>query len=296
MHDVIIIGGAFAGLAAATQLGRARRNVLVLDTGLPRNRFAAHSHGFFTRDGAPPLELIAEARRQLAIYKTVELRTAHATGASRDGDTFIVELESGEKLNTRRIILAHGMSDDLSALPPGADACWGKSVFTCPYCHGYEFGDQRLGLLLRMGDVLDLARFYKEWTSSFTLFTNGNPVDDIARTALADMNVPIIDDTVLSFEHEAGNLRAIVTAGGKIPLDAMFAHPPARLSTNIGVELGCELKDGHLGPFYATDNTQLTTIPGVYAAGDAANPMPSISYAVAAGVAAGTFAHRSLLV
>lgn len=295
MHDVIIIGGAFAGLAAATQLGRARRKVLVLDTGAPRNRFAAHSHGFFTRDGSPPLELVAEARRQLAIYKTVEIRNARATGASQDGDNFVVELEGGDRLPTRRIILAHGMSDDLSVLPKGADACWGNTVFTCPYCHGYEFADHKLGLLLRHGDVLDLARFYKEWTSTFTLFTNGNPVDDIARKALADMNVPIIDDTVLSLEHDSGQLRAIVTANGKVPLDAMFAHPPARLSTNIGVELGCETKDGHLGPFYAVDQTQMTTVPGVYAAGDVAFPMPSISYAVAGGVAAGTFAHRSLL-
>lgn len=295
MHDVIIIGGAFAGLAAATQLGRARRKVLVLDTGAPRNRFAAHSHGFFTRDGVPPLELIDEARRQLAIYKTVELRNARAAGASQDGENFVVELEGGDRLPTRRIILAHGMTDDLSVLPPGIDACWGKTIFTCPYCHGYEFGDQRLGLLLRQGDVLDLARFYKEWTSTFTLFTNGNPVDAVARQALADMNVPIVDDTVLSFEHDDGALRAVVTANGKVPLDAMFAHPPARLSTNIGVELGCETKDGHLGPFFATDNQQMTTIPGVFAAGDIARPAPSISYAVADGVAAGTFAHRSLL-
>ena len=295
MHDVIIIGGAFAGLAAATQLGRARRKVLVLDTGAPRNRFASHSHGFFSRDGAPPLELLEEARRQLAIYKTVEIRNARATGASQDGDGFVVELESGDKLPTRRIILAHGMTDDLSVLPKGAEACWGKTVFTCPYCHGYEFGDQKLGLLLRHGDVLELARFYREWTNDFTLFTNGNPVDELARKALGDMNVPIIDDTVMSLAHDNGELRAVVTAAGSIPLDAMFAHPPARLSTNIGVELGCETKDGHLGAFYATDNMQLTTVPGVYAAGDVAHPMPSISYAVAGGVAAGTFAHRSLL-
>jgi thioredoxin reductase len=295
MYDVIIIGGAFAGLSAATQLGRARRKVLVLDTSLPRNRFAAHSHGFFTRDGSPPLELLAEARRQLAAYGTVELRNARATGISGQADSFVVALEGAGPVSSRRIILAHGMTDDLSALPPGADACWGKSVFTCPYCHGYEFGDQRLGLLYRMGDPLEMVRFYKEWTATFTLFTNGNPIEPHASKALAEMNVPIVDDPVLRLEHDAGNLRAIVTASGSIPLDAMFAHPPARLSTTIGVDLGCQTKEGHVGPFYAVDATQMTTVPGIYAAGDAANPMPSISYAVSAGVAAGTFAHRSLL-
>ncbi len=295
MHDVIIIGGSFAGLAAATQLGRARRDVLVLDTGLPRNRFAKHSHGFLTRDGAPPLEMLAEARKQLEAYPTAKLKTGRAIAAKQTGDTFEVELESGEKLQSRRIILAHGMVDDTSILP-GMDACWGKTVFFCPYCHGFEFADRRLGLLLRHGDALDLARFYKEWTDKFTLFTNGAQVDDIVRKALADMNVTVVDDTVMALEHDNGELRAIATADGSVPLDALFTHPPARFTTNIGVELGCETKEGAMGLFFVTDDWRQTTIPGVLAAGDIARPAPSVSYAVADGVAAGVMAHRSLLV
>lgn len=295
MHDVIIIGGSFAGLAAATQLGRARRDVLVLDTGLPRNRFAAHSHGFLTRDGAPPLEMLAEARQQLEAYPTAKLKTGKAVAANQSGDSFEVELETGEKLQSRRIILAHGMVDE-TALFPGMPECWGKTVFFCPYCHGFEFADRRLGLLLRHGDALELARFYKEWTDTFTLFTNGAPVDDIVRKALADMNVTIVDDTVMALEHENGDLRAVATADGSVPLDALFTHPPARFTTNIGVELGCETRPGALGPFFVTDDWQATTIPGVFAAGDIARPAPSVSYAVADGVAAGVMAHRSLLV
>jgi thioredoxin reductase len=295
MHDVIIIGGSFAGLAAATQLGRARRDVLVLDTGLPRNRFAAHSHGFLTRDGAPPLELLAEARRQLETYPTAKLKSGKAIAANQVGDGFEVELESGERLQSRRIILAHGMVDDTSILPGLAD-CWGKTAFFCPYCHGFEFADRRLGLLLRHGDALDLARFYKEWTDKFTLFTNGAQVDGLVRKTLADMNVTIIDDTVMSLEHEAGELRAVATAAGSVPLDALFTHPPARFTTNIGVELGCDTKEGAMGLFFVTDEWQATTIPGVFAAGDIARPAPSVSYAVADGVAAGVMAHRSLLV
>ena len=295
MHDVIIIGGSFAGLAAATQLGRARRDVLVLDTGLPRNRFAAHSHGFLTRDGAPPLEMLAEARRQLEAYPTAKLKTGKAIAANQSGDNFEVELESGEKLQSRRIILAYGMVDDTSIMPGLAD-CWGRTAFFCPYCHGFEFADRRLGLLLRHGDALDLARFYKEWTDKFTLFTNGAQVDDIVRQALAEMNVTVIDATIMALEHEGGDLRAVATADGSVPLDALFTHPPARFSTNIGVELGCETKPGALGPIFVTDDWQATTIPGVFAAGDIARPAPSVSYAVADGVAAGVMAHRSLLV
>ena len=273
MHDVIIIGGSFAGLAAATQLGRARRDVLVLDTGLPRNRFAAHSHGFLT----------------------AKLKTGKAIAANQSGDNFEVELESGEKLQSRRIILAYGMVDDTSIMPGLAD-CWGRTAFFCPYCHGFEFADRRLGLLLRHGDALDLARFYKEWTDKFTLFTNGAQVDDIVRQALAEMNVTVIDDTIMALEHEGGDLRAVATADGSVPVDALFTHLPARFSTNIGVELGCETKPGALGPIFVTDDWQATTIPGVFAAGDIARPAPSVSYAVADGVAAGVMAHRSLLV
>jgi thioredoxin reductase len=294
MHDVIIIGGGFAGLAAATQLGRARRRVLVLDTGAPRNRFAAHSHGFFSRDGAPPLELLDEARNQLKPYKSVELVSARAVAANEADGGFDVEIESGERLGARRLVLAYVMTDDLSVLPQGADACWGKSLFFCPYCHGFEFGDRKLGLLLRHGDALELARLYREWSSDLTLFTNGAPVDPIVRNALADFGVPIIDDTVLAFEHQNGEMHSVATAGLTVPIDALFTHPPARFSTDLGVRLGCETKVGALGPYFVTGDWKGTTIEGVTAAGDIARPAPSISYAVADGVAAGIWTHRSL--
>lgn len=294
MQDVIIIGGAFAGLAAATQLGRARRKVLVLDTGQPRNRFAEHSHGFFSRDGMPPLTLLEEARAQLKPYRTVTINRQLAVAANQVDGGFEVELDTGERVATRRLILAHGMTDDLSVLPRGAAECWGRSIFFCPYCHGFEFGDRRLGLLLRHGDALALAKLYREWTSDLTLFTNGAPVDALVREALAAFGVPIVDDTVLAFEHENGQLRAVATAAGAVPIDALFTHPPARFSTNIGVALGCETREGSLGLFFTTGEWKDTTVPGVVAAGDIARPSPSISYAVADGVAAGIFTHRAL--
>jgi thioredoxin reductase len=295
MHDVIIIGGSFAGLAAATQLGRARRKVLVLDTCAPRNRFAPHSHGFFSRDGVPPLELLDEARSQLKPYRTVELATGRAIAANQVDGGFDVELEGGERLAARKLILAYGMTDDLSVLPRGADACWGKSVFFCPYCHGFEFADRRLGMLLRHGDALLMSQLYREWSRDLTIFTNGAPIDTIVRQALADSGVPIVDDTILSFEHEDGNLRAVVTAAGSTPIDALFTHPPAKFSSDIGVQLGCATKEGGMSLFFDTGDWKSTSVEGVMAAGDIARPAPSITYAVADGVAAGTFAHRSLL-
>lgn len=295
MHDVVIIGGSFAGLAAATQLGRARRDVVVLDTGLPRNRFAAHSHGFFSRDGAPPLELLREAREQLTSYSTVELRNGMAIGARRAGDGFEIEIGAGENLRAGQLILAHGVTDDLTVLPNGAEACWGKSMFFCPYCHGFEFGDRRLGLLLRHGDALLMSRLYREWSKDFTLFANGAAMDAEVREALLEDGVAINDDIVLSLEHRDGWLEAVVTAGGLVPLDALFTHPPARFSSDIGIGLGCETKPGGMGDIFEVDHMQQTTVPGVFAAGDIARAGPSITFAVADGVMAGTAAHRFLL-
>lgn len=295
MHDVIIIGGSFAGLAAATQLGRARRDVVVLDNGRPRNRFAAHAHGFLGRDGVPPLEILAEARQQLAPYGTVKFRAGKAMAARRIAEGFVVELEQGGLLPAKRLILAHGMVDDLSLLP-GVEACWGRSVFFCPYCHGFEFAEQRLGLLLRHGDALDLARLYMEWTRDFTLFTNGAPMDALVRQALQERGVKVVDDTVLGLAHDAGALRGLETAGGRVALDALFWHAPAAFSTGLGLELGCAVAEGPMGSRYAVDMVQMTSLEGVYAAGDIARQAPNISWAVADGVMAGVAAHRSLLV
>lgn len=295
MHDVIIIGGSFAGLAAATQLGRARRDVLVLDTRQPRNRFAAHSHGFLSRDGMSPLALLEEARAQCEPYGTVAFSTARATVARRAGDGFELDVDGGESLSARRLILAHGMTDDLSAFPPGAEAVWGQSMFFCPYCHGFEFADQRFGLIWRHGDAVEMARFFGSWTSNFTLFTNGTPLEDATRAALRAEAVPVVEAPITSIVSEGAIVRALDTAEGAHPLDVLFAHPVARLSSDIGPLLGCETKAGGMGDILAVDPMQLTTVPGVFAAGDAAHPMPSISFAVAAGVMAGTAAHRSLL-
>ena len=153
MHtDVAVVGGSFAGLSAALQLARARRNVTVLDTGEPRNRFAKASHGFLTQDGARPADILAEARRQLAAYPTARFVEARAERASGIADAFSIALQDGDELSARRIILTHGVSDSLPDIP-GLAAEWGKRVAHCPYCHGYEFGGGPLGVLAANGEV-----------------------------------------------------------------------------------------------------------------------------------------------
>src|SRR6476661_6243197 len=135
-HDVIIIGGSFAGLSAAMYLARARRSVCVVDAGEPRNRFAAHSHGFFAQDGSSPAAMLATARTQVAAYPTVSFVAAHALRAESSGDRFAVALDTGETLTAARLVLAFGVADELPQIPGLAER-WGSTVLHCPYCHGY---------------------------------------------------------------------------------------------------------------------------------------------------------------
>ena len=146
IHDVIIIGGSFAGLSAAMQLARARRDVLVLDTGSPRNRFAATSHGFPGQDGRSPAEIMARLRTDLDKYPTVRFRDAEAMSATRQEGGFQLSLPAGETVAARRLVLAYGVRDTLPDLP-GLPERWGASVLHCPYCHGYELNRQPVGVL-----------------------------------------------------------------------------------------------------------------------------------------------------
>lgn len=294
MYDVIIVGGGIAGLAAATQLGRARRKVLVLDTGLPRNRFAPASHGFLTRDGATPHQLRAVAAEQLATYVTVERRAEAALSARQAGAGFELDLADGNTVAARRLILAHGIADDLGGVE-GLAACWGRTAIHCPYCHGYEVADRRLAFLYRGGDPLLMSRLYLDWSRDLVLFANGHDLPPGAAEALAALGVGVVDAPVLGFEHEGGELRAVQMAGGRIERDAIFVHAPTSFTTQIGVELGCAVEAGFGGPFYPVDARQQTSIPGVFAAGDAARQMHSVTFAAADGVLAGTSAHHSLL-
>lgn len=295
MHDVVIVGGGIAGLAAATQLGRARRPTLVLDTGLARNRFAAHSHGFLTRDGATPAELRAEAGRQLAAYAAIERRAGAAIAAREVAGGFEIDLENGTTVAGRRIILAHGIVDELDWLPGLAD-CWGRTAIHCPYCHGYEVRDGRLGYLYRgHADLAMLARLYRDWSRDLTVFSDGNPLEPAQRDDLAALGVKLVEAPVEGLLHEEGRLEAVATAAGPVPLDAIFVHAPTRFASPVGLSLGCAVSDGFVGPFFTVDARQQTSVPGVFAAGDAARPMHSVTFAAADGVGAGSAAHHSLL-
>jgi thioredoxin reductase len=170
-YDAIIIGGSFAGLSAAMYIARARRSVCIVDTGLPRNRFAAQSHGFFAQDGSAPGTMLATARSQVAACPTASFVEGKALSAAREPHGFSVKLATGDVLEGAKLVLAFGISDELPAIPGLAER-WGTSVLHCPYCHGFEFSGQRLGVLHVSPLSLQQAMLIAEWGPT-TLYLNG---------------------------------------------------------------------------------------------------------------------------
>lgn len=294
-HDAIVIGGSFAGLSAAMQLARARRTVCVIDAGEPRNRFAAASHGFFGQDGMAPLSMIAQARAKLLAYPSVRFVAARATAARAEDDGgFSVTLDSGASVSARKLLLAFGVQDGLPDIA-GLRERWGASVLHCPYCHGYEFGGRRLGVLYRVPMSVHQALLISDWGPT-TLFMNGDAIDDEARERLLAKNVLIEPGVVRALEGARNTLEAIRADEGRmVPIDALYVAPRISPGSALGAELGCAFDDGPLGPVIRTDAAKSTTVPGVYAAGDAALQGHNATLASADGVVAGVSLHQSLV-
>ena len=202
MFDAIVVGGSFAGLSAALQLARARRRVAVVDAGERRNRFAATSHGFLGQDGRAPGDIVADARAQLLAYPTVEWIDGEAARASGKADAFLLDTAGGDRLETRRIILSPGVTDELPAIL-GLRERWGRTVFHCPYCHGYELGDGPIGVLASSSASLHHALMLPDWGRT-TLFLNDafEPNDD-ERRQLEDRGVRIEAEAVAGISGEA---------------------------------------------------------------------------------------------
>jgi len=296
MDDVVIVGGSFAGLAAALQLGRARRRVTVLDTGLPRNRFAGHSHGLLGHDHRPPLEILDLARQQLARYPTVRLVNARAESASGALDGFVVAASDGLTLPARRLLLSYGVTDLMPPIPGYAE-CWGTSIVPCPYCDGFEVADQHWGLIYSGSHSLHMPMLYGDWTSKLTLFADGHQIDAEARAELARRNVRLVEGKIGAIRHQQGSIAAVVLeTGAEVPVDVLFAHPRNRPAVDLHSGLGLAVEEGPFGVIVTVDDRRQTSLAGVYAAGDLANPMASVTLASAHGAMAGIFAQQSMLV
>lgn len=296
MHDVIIIGGSYAGLAAALQLARARRTVLILDAGERRNRFARRSHGFLGHDGQPPEFIAADGKKDVLAYPTVTWRDILATDVSGAQDRFLVRARS-EEFTGRRLILATGVVDDPPEIPGLADS-WGRGVFHCPYCDGYELGLGRLGVLATTSASAHFALLVSEWASpgQLTFFLNDAVEPSAQETAdLLRRRIVIEPGRVVRVGSGPDGIGVSLHDGRMETFAGLFMVTRTRLNDSFAQQLGCETEIGPLGPYYKTDATKETTVQGVFACGDAAQPIAAIAYAIADGVRAGAFTHQSLV-
>lgn len=296
MDDVIIIGGSFAGLAGALQLGRARRQVTVLDTGLPRNRFAAHSHGLLGHDHKPPLDILAAARQQLTRYPTVKLVNARADAISGSLDDFSVLTHDGASLSARRLLLSYGVSDQMPTIP-GFAACWGKSIVPCPYCDGFEVAGLHWGLVWSGPHTQHAVSLFHDWTDRLTVFADGHEVAPAIRATLLQRHVEVVDGKLAAIAHHDGKIATVnLDTGRHVAVDVLFAHPRNQPSASLHEALGLATTDTPVGIAIKVSDSRETSVPGIYAAGDLASPMASVTLATAHGAMAAIFAQQSMLV
>lgn len=297
MYDVIIIGGSYAGLSAGLQLARTRRSILVIDAGVRRNRFADESHGFLTQDGSDPADIVASGRAQLMKYNTVDWLDATVDNISGTDENFLVSASgltdtNNRSLTARKIILATGVSDTLPDIS-GLTERWGKHIFHCPYCHGYELNQGRIGVLASTPMAMHLALLLPDWGTTI-LFLNGvfTPTQD-QLDELHKRNVTIDYGIIDYFSGE--KIDVVMKDGRVISLDGLFAQTTMNPINSIPHKLGCELDESPFGHFIKTDEFKTTSVPGVFACGDTARVSGSIAFAVADGALAGVAAHSSLI-
>ena len=297
MYDTIIVGGGTAGLSAALVLGRARRRVLLVSDGPPRNAPAESAHGFFTCDGTPPLELLRIGREQLTPYDTVERRTTTATGASSVEHGFAITLADGDRVFTRTLVLATGVEDELLNIPGFAEL-WGRGVYHCPYCHGWEVRDQPLGVYASGEMAMHLAPLIRNWSPAVTLLSNGpDGLDDSQHATLARLEIGVCERPIARLKIGSGALEGVVfDDGSELPLRGIFARTTQVPHNALAKQLGCDLvADGPLAGLIQVDQRGQTTVPGIYAAGDVTTPLQQVVTAAASGATVAAMINHALV-
>ena len=292
MYDAIIAGGGPAGLSAALLLGRCRRRVLVCDVGTPRNRHSHALHGYLTRDGVPPADFISLARHEVHRYD-VELRrvAVERIDSADDGLGFTIALSDATHELCRYVLIATGVSDEVPAIP-GMRECYGRSVFHCPYCDGWEWRDRRLGVLARGVAGARLALSLKTWSEHVTLFTDASPLDRRWRERLVRNRVTVEAAGVAALQHADGLLQAVQMRRGRaVACNALFFASRQRPQSPLAVSLGCAFN--HKGTV-ETGMLCETNIPGVYVAGDASHDAQYVVVAAAEGLKAGLAINQAL--
>jgi len=282
-HDVVVIGGGAAGLSAALVLSRARRKVAVVDAGAPRNAPASHMHGFLSRDGVPPHDLLAAGQEEVKGYGG-DIIDGTVTEVLRGaGPGFHVLLAGGRQLTARRVLVATGLRDELPDIP-GVRERWGQDVLHCPYCHGYEVRDQQVGVLGGTADAVQHAQLVRQWASDVVFFSHTSTLPADQREQLAARGIGIVDGTVKRLLIENDQLCGVELDDGRaIPRAAVFVRPRFVPDNDLLVGLGCALDETG---WVIADATGSTSVPGVWVAGNAADPRAQVITAAGQGSAA----------
>ncbi|ELS51504.1 NAD(P)/FAD-dependent oxidoreductase [Streptomyces viridochromogenes] len=295
-YEVIVIGGGAAGLSAALVLGRARRRTLVVDAGEPRNAPSAHMQGYLSRDGMPPAEFLAAGREEIARYG-VELIRDRVVDVER-GEGFAVALADGRHVHARRLVVATGLKDELPAVPGVAER-FGRDVLHCPYCHGWEVRDQAFGVLATSPMSVHQALMVSQWSKDVTFFLHevaeSDLLDDDLRR-LAAAGVKVVPGEVAELVVDGDRLTGVRLADGSVHArEVVFTAPRAVPRTGLLEKLGAELQETPMGAYPVVDPTGLTSVPGVWAVGNAMGFAEQVVNAAAGGYRAGATINGELL-
>jgi len=288
--DVVVVGGGPAGLSAALILARCRRHVVVCDAGRPRNAAAAHSHGFLTRDGMPPLDLLACGRDELRRYD-VEVRPDEVTAIEPTADGVVVRLADGTRLAARKALLATGVTDVLPDLP-GFGEFYGTSIHHCPYCDGWENRDRALAVYGRPDEASGLALDLLTWSRDLLVCTDGVRLTPKSRARLAAAGIPVRTEKIDRLEGADGRLARIVfVRGPAVARQAMFFNTGQGQRSPLAGQLGCRFTStGHV----RCDRKGRTGVPNLFIAGDANGDVQFVVVAAAEGAKAAVAINKEL--
>lgn len=293
-HEVLVIGGGPAGLGAAMALVRLRRSVLICDDFRPRNLAAEHMHNFASHEGLSPMELRKKARKDVEQYDTARFFDGAVTTVVKIQGGFEATLSSNKVVKIKKVILAYGIQDQLLPIP-GIKELWGKSVFHCPFCHGFEFQNHKIGLIANGAKAMQVLPMLFGLTSKITLLTNGKSVLNLEQVEILQRrSISIVENPIEKLIHDGVTLQGVIAGGDLIELDAIMGgvQMPFKMKSDIGETLGCEKNEMGL---YVVSEGNRTNVPGVFAAGDGITMQQSVLRALATGQDAGATAAQDLL-
>ncbi|SDY56405.1 Thioredoxin reductase [Modestobacter sp. DSM 44400] len=300
-HDVVVVGGGAAGLSGALALSRARRSVLVVDAGDPRNAPAGHVHNYLAREGTPPADLLAAGRAEVTGYGGT-IQAGRVTAAKRvDDDGFAVSLADGRTVRARRLLVTTGLVDELPAVP-GLAELWGTDVLHCPYCHGWEVRDQPVGVLGTGPFAVHGALLWRQWSADVTLFVHTAPApSDDELEQLAARGIPVVREPVAGVETAGGRLSGVrLTDGTVVPRTALVVAPRFTARSAVLASLGLEgveqeMHGAVIGSAVPADPMGATAVPGVWVAGNVTTLHAQVISAAAAGLTAGAALNADLI-